>query len=77
MMTSALLRGGPEHLGLVKRELVTLLEERGHASPAELRGSMSGRNIPDPAGSERASSMRTLASWASHQPVGPGHAGGL
>jgi dihydroorotate dehydrogenase (fumarate) len=74
MMTSALLRHGPEHLAQVERELTELLAGHGYASVAELRGSMSRRNMPHPASFERANYMRTLSSWASPQPISPGQA---
>ena len=64
MMTSALLRHGPDHVRTVEAELVAILDEHGYASVAELRGSMSRRSIPDPAGFERANYARTLASWS-------------
>jgi dihydroorotate dehydrogenase (fumarate) len=67
MMTSALLRHGPDHVRAVEAELVTILDERGYASVAELRGSMSRRSIPDPAGFERANYARTLASWSTRR----------
>jgi dihydroorotate dehydrogenase (fumarate) len=72
MTTSALLRHGPERLAGIERELVEVLTEHGYGSVAELRGSMSSRNLPDPAGFERANYMRTLASWSSRTPVVPG-----
>jgi dihydroorotate dehydrogenase (fumarate) len=75
MMTSALLRNGPEHLAQVERELTALLAERDYDSVAELRGSMSRRNMPDPAAFERANYMKTLASWSSRHTVSPGQAG--
>jgi dihydroorotate dehydrogenase (fumarate) len=74
MTTSALLRHGPGHLTQIEQELVAILDERDYASVAELRGSMSRRSMPDPAGFERANYVRTLASWASHSTVSPGQA---
>ena len=74
MMTSALLRHGPQHARTVERELVAILQEHGYASVAELRGSMSRRSMPDPAGFERANYARTLASWSSRHTVSPGQA---
>jgi dihydroorotate dehydrogenase (fumarate) len=74
MMTSALLRNGPQHVREVERELVAILEEHGYASVAELRGSMSRRSMPDPAGFERANYARTLASWSSQRMPSPGTA---
>jgi dihydroorotate dehydrogenase (fumarate) len=76
MMTSALLRHGPQHARTVERELLTILDERGYASVSELRGSMSRRSMPDPAGFERANYVRTLASWSSRHTVSPGQATG-
>ena len=74
MMTSALLRHGPGHLTQVERELVAVLDEHDYASVTELRGSMSRRAMPDPAGFERANYIRTLASWSSRMTVSPGQA---
>jgi dihydroorotate dehydrogenase (fumarate) len=72
MMTSALLRKGPDHVTGVERDLVAILDERGYASISELRGSMSRRSMPDPAGFERANYARTLASWSSRSTPSPG-----
>ncbi len=74
MMTSALLRNGPSHVSRVEGELEAILDEHDYASVAELRGSMSRRSMPDPAGFERANYARTLASWSSHSTVSPGQA---
>jgi dihydroorotate dehydrogenase (fumarate) len=75
MMTSALLRNGPEHVGVVERELRAVLAEHEHDSVAQLRGSMSHDAMPDPAGFERANYVRTLMSWSSRAQVSPGQAG--
>jgi dihydroorotate dehydrogenase (fumarate) len=72
MMTSALLRNGPDHVTGVERDLFAILDERGYASISELRGSMSQRSMPDPAGFERANYARTLASWSSRSTPSPG-----
>jgi dihydroorotate dehydrogenase (fumarate) len=72
MMTSALLRHGPDHLRTVERELVAIVEEHGFGSVTELRGSMSRRAMPDPAGFERANYARTLASWRFPRASGEG-----
>jgi dihydroorotate dehydrogenase (fumarate) len=74
MMTSALLRHGPEHLGTVEEELRTVMAERDYDSLAQLRGSMSRSAMADPAGFERANYMRTLMSWSSRAQVSPGQA---
>jgi dihydroorotate dehydrogenase (fumarate) len=74
MMTSALLRHGPEHVGVVERELRAVLAEHEHDSVSQLRGSMSRDAMPDPAGFERANYVRTLMSWSSRAEVSPGQA---
>jgi dihydroorotate dehydrogenase (fumarate) len=74
MVTSALLRRGPGHVAQVERVLVAILSERDYASVAELRGSMSRRAMPDPAGFERANYARTLACWSSRTAPSPGQA---
>jgi dihydroorotate dehydrogenase (fumarate) len=74
MMTSALLRNGPEHVGVVERELRAVMAEHEHDSVAQLRGSMRRVRMPDPAGFERANYVRTLMSWSSRTTVSPGQA---
>jgi dihydroorotate dehydrogenase (fumarate) len=74
MMTSALLRHGPEHVAVVERELRAVLAEQDYDSVAQLRGSMSRAHMPDPAGFERANYVRTLMSWSSRAQVSPGQA---
>ena len=49
-MVSALLHHGPEHLAVLRRGLVQWLEEHEYGSLREMRGSMSMRSCPDPAG---------------------------
>jgi dihydroorotate dehydrogenase (fumarate) len=74
MMTSALLRNGPDHVQTVEEELRAVLAEHDHDSVAQLRGSMSRSAMADPAGFERANYMHTLMSWSSHAQVSPGQA---
>ena len=76
MMTSALLRHGPEHLQTVEAELRVGpgRRRRDYDSVAQLRGSMSRAAMADPAGFERANYMRTLMSWSSQAQVSPGQA---
>jgi dihydroorotate dehydrogenase (fumarate) len=74
MMTSALLRHGPEHVQTVEEELRVVMAEHEHDSVAQLRGSMSRAAMADPAGFERANYVRTLMSWSSHAQVSPGQA---
>jgi dihydroorotate dehydrogenase (fumarate) len=62
-MVSALLRHGPEHLAVLRRQLEQWLEEHEYASLREMRGSMSLRSCPDPQAYERANYMLMLQSW--------------
>ena len=67
MMTSALLRHGPEHIALVEAELRGWMEEHEYRSVSELRGSASAATVGDPSAFERANYMTTLHSWADSQ----------
>ena len=60
MMTSALLVNGPGHVAAVERELVAWAAESGFDSVAQLKGSVSQRNVADPSAFERANYMSTL-----------------
>jgi dihydroorotate dehydrogenase (fumarate) len=64
MMTSALLRNGPEHVATVEAELRAWLEAYEYKSVSELRGSASATMVEDPTAFERANYMATLHSWA-------------
>ncbi len=64
MMTSALLRHGPEHIISVEGELREWMAEHDYTSVSELRGSASAATVSDPSGFERANYMATLHSWA-------------
>ncbi|HXU85240.1 MAG TPA: dihydroorotate dehydrogenase-like protein [Verrucomicrobiae bacterium] len=63
MMTSALLRHGPEHVATVEAEMRTWLEEHEYESVAQLRGSASSATASNPTAFERANYMATLRSW--------------
>jgi len=64
MMTSALLRHGPEHIADVEAELRAWLVAGEYESVAQMRGSASAANVTDPAAFERANYLATLRSWA-------------
>ncbi len=64
MMTSALLRHGPEHVATVEAELREWMAEHEYTSVSELRGSASAAKVDDPSAFERANYMATLHSWA-------------
>jgi dihydroorotate dehydrogenase (fumarate) len=63
MMTSALLQNGIEHLEVVRRDLHKWMEEHEYDSIRQMCGSMSQRNVPNPAAFERANYMRVLSSY--------------
>jgi dihydroorotate dehydrogenase (fumarate) len=62
MMTSALLRHGPDHLRPLEVGLRDWMDGHGHETLDQLRGRLSQRSVPDPAAFERANYIRTLAS---------------
>jgi dihydroorotate dehydrogenase (fumarate) len=64
MMTSALLRHGPEHVASVEAELTNWMIDHEYASVSEMRGSASAATVDDPSSFERANYMTTLHSWA-------------
>jgi dihydroorotate dehydrogenase (fumarate) len=65
MMTSALLENGPEHVATVENELVAWARDSGFESVAQLRGSVSQRNVADPSAFERANYMAALIGFTS------------
>ena len=67
MMTSALLRHGPEHVATVETELRAWMAEHDYTSASELRGSASAAKVVDPSAFERANYMATLHSWAASE----------
>jgi dihydroorotate dehydrogenase (fumarate) len=64
MTTSALLRHGPEHAGVLLADLERWLTDRGYASVTELTGAASQANVADPAAFERANYLETLTAYA-------------
>lgn len=63
MMTSALLRHGPEHVATVLTGLRAWLTEHEYESVHQLIGSATAARVADPAAFERANYMSTLRSW--------------
>jgi dihydroorotate dehydrogenase (fumarate) len=59
-MVSALLRNGPRHLGVVRRDLEAWMKENEWSSLEEMRGNMSFGKISDPAAYERSHYRTTL-----------------
>jgi dihydroorotate dehydrogenase (fumarate) len=63
MMTSALLRHGPEHVATVEADLRAWMSDRDYVSVDQLRGSASTKTADDPDAFHRANYMQTLRSW--------------
>jgi dihydroorotate dehydrogenase (fumarate) len=63
MTTSAVLRHGPDHLGVLRDGLRHWLERRQYRSVAEMKGSMSQRHVADPTAFERANYIRELKTF--------------
>lgn len=62
-LCSALLKHGPEHLGIIKRELNDWLDAHEYDSVAQLKGSMSYQHAADPAAFERVNYLHVLDSY--------------
>ncbi|HEU4529355.1 MAG TPA: dihydroorotate dehydrogenase-like protein [Actinomycetota bacterium] len=65
MMASALFRNGPEHVGRVIEGIRTWLEEHEYGSVEQAKGSVSQRNVADPASFARSNYMEMLVSFTS------------
>jgi len=64
MVTSALLKYGPAHLTTLEGGLRAWMERHDYTSIAQLKGSLSRANCPDPSVYERANYMRSLISYS-------------
>ncbi len=62
MVTSALIRNGPEHVATMNAQLREWMDEHGHESIPEMRGLASMAQADDPEAFERANYLRNLAS---------------
>lgn len=65
MTTSAVLKHGPGVISELLVGLRTWLEEKEYVSVEQMKGSMSQRNIPDPAAFARANYVKTIQSFSS------------
>lgn len=65
MTTSSLLKNGPGHVRTLLDGVERWMTEREYDSVAQLRGSLSQRNSPDPAAFERANYVKTITSYSS------------
>jgi dihydroorotate dehydrogenase (fumarate) len=63
MLTSALLRHGPEYLSKLEEDLGDWMEEHEYKSIQQMRGSMSSQAVTEPAAFERANYMKVLSSY--------------
>jgi dihydroorotate dehydrogenase (fumarate) len=63
MMTSALLKNGIGHLGVVLKDLVQWMQENEYTSICEMQGRMSQWAVAEPAAFERGNYLRTLSSY--------------
>jgi pyruvate/2-oxoacid:ferredoxin oxidoreductase beta subunit len=64
MLTSAVLRHGPDHLRTVEAQLLAWLTEHEYESVTQLRGSATQATSGDPSAFERANYLKTLHSWS-------------
>lgn len=69
MMASALIKGGPSVIRVIREELQQWLEEHQYDSISQLQGSMSQANCPDPSALERANYMKALTTFVMDQPI--------
>jgi dihydroorotate dehydrogenase (fumarate) len=63
MTTSALLKNGVNYLTTLRDGLRTWMEMHRYVSVAQMKGSMSQRNVTDPTAFERANYIKTLESY--------------
>ena len=68
MMTSALFQNGVSHVDAVRSGILRWMEDHEYESITQMCGSMSQRNVPDPAVYERINYMRVLSSYALRYP---------
>jgi dihydroorotate dehydrogenase (fumarate) len=64
-VVSALLRNGPEYLGVLKEGMIRWMEENEYESFRQMHGSMNHQRCANPGAFERANYMRILQSWRS------------
>lgn len=64
MVASALLRHGPEYVGVLRDGVQHWFDERGYTGLDQARGSLSQRSSPDPSAFERANYRRALTEYS-------------
>jgi dihydroorotate dehydrogenase (fumarate) len=63
MLCSTLIRHGVRQIGVIERDLVAWMEEHEYTSVAQLKGSLSQKNCPDPSAFERAQYMKAISQF--------------
>jgi len=63
MLTSALLRQGIDYVTRLRDDVTEWMEEHEYESIEQMQGSMSARNVANPAAFERANYMKVLSSY--------------
>lgn len=63
MLASAILRSGPEVISTILNDLKVWMEEHDYESIEQMRGSMSQKNVADPAAFERVNYIKVLNSY--------------
>lgn len=71
MLVSVLLKHGIEHLRTIEQQMIQWLEEKEYESVAQLQGSMSQINCPDPSAFERVQYLKAIQTY--QPPVGLTH----
>jgi dihydroorotate dehydrogenase (fumarate) len=61
MLCSALIRHGIRQIGVIERDLIAWMQEHEYASVAQLKGSLSQKNCPEPSAFERAQYMKAIS----------------
>jgi dihydroorotate dehydrogenase (fumarate) len=64
MTTSALLEQGVDYISVLLKGVQKWMEEHGYESIHQMQGSMSQKNVPQPAAFERGNYMKVLSSYA-------------
>jgi dihydroorotate dehydrogenase (fumarate) len=64
MLCSAIIRNGIPQIALIQSEMIEWLDEHEYESIAQLKGSLSQKNCPEPAAFERAQYMKALTTLA-------------
>jgi dihydroorotate dehydrogenase (fumarate) len=63
MTASNLLHNGEQAVGPILSEIEAWMKERDYESIEQMQGSMSQKNVREPAAFERANYMKVLSSW--------------